>query len=64
VTLTAPSAERILPVRLTQIRPEVRYQAALEYPGEGAVLHAALHPSSTTYWIKLEAAPILARVAA
>ena len=64
MTLTAPSTDRILPVRLDRIRPEVRYRAAQEYPGDGAVLHAALFPSETTYWVRLEAAPILARVAA
>lgn len=69
VTLTAPSGTRILPVRLDRIRPEVRYRAAQQIaersPGDGAeCLYAALHPSDTTYWIEIEAAPILASVAA
>lgn len=69
MTLEHPSLSRILPVCLDRIRPEVRYRAAQQIaersPGDGAeCLYAALHPSDTTYWVELEAAEILARVAA
>jgi hypothetical protein len=64
VTLSRPSELRVLPVRLDRIRPDVRYRAALEYPGDGAVLHAALYPSDTVFYVALEAWPILKRVAA
>jgi hypothetical protein len=69
MTLTVPSFDRPLPVRLTQIRPEVRYRAAQQIaersPGDGPeCLFAALHPSDTTYWIALDAWPILRSVAA
>lgn len=69
MTLEHPSLSRILPVRLDRIRPEVRYRAAQQIaersPGDGAeCLYAALHPSDTVYFVALEAAEILARVAA
>ncbi len=64
MTLTQPSEERLLPVRLDRIRPDVRWAAAHEYPGDGAVLHAALFPSETVYWISPSAWPILRSVAA
>lgn len=69
MTLTAPSEARPLPVRLTQIRPEVRYRAARMIaerdPVDGAAcLWAALHPSETVYFVALEAWPILRSVAA
>lgn len=69
MTLSRPSESRPLPVRLTEIRPEVRYSAAQriarEVPADGAAcLFAALHPSDTTYWVELDAMPILRSVAA
>jgi hypothetical protein len=69
VTLTVPSESRTLPVRLDLIRPEVRYNAAQQIarrqPEDGAeCLHAALFPSSTVYFVALEALPILRAVAA
>jgi len=49
---------------LDRIRPEVRYRAAREYPGDSAVLHAAMFPSDATYYVRLEAWPLLQAVAA
>ena len=63
-SLTTPSETRCLPVRLDRIRPEVRYRAAREYPGDSAVLHAAMFPSDATYYVRLEAWPLLQAVAA
>lgn len=69
MTLSKPSESRQLPVRLDRIRPEVRYnaaqQVARQVPEDGAeCLHAALFPSSTTYFVALEAWPIWRAVAA
>ncbi len=64
MTFTQPSTERLLPVRLDRIRPDVRWAAAHEYPGDGAVLHAALFPSQITYWVSWEAATQLRSIAA
>lgn len=69
MTLSRPSADRVLPVRLDRIRPEVRYNAAQQIarrqPEDGAAcLFAALHPSPTVYYVALEAMPILRAVAA
>ena len=64
MNLTQPTEARCLPVRLDLIRPEVRYRAAREYPGDGAVLDAALNPSSTVYFVALEAWPVWRAVAA
>jgi hypothetical protein len=69
VSLTEPSTSRLLPVRLTQIRPDVRYRAAQQIaerdPADGAqVLYAALNPSDTVYFVALEALPVLRMVAA
>lgn len=69
LSLSQPSACRPLPVRLCDIKPLVRLTAARTVaqrePGWAqAVLHAALHPSSTTYWVNDDALPILLKVAA
>lgn len=67
--LTMPSEQRCLPVRLDRIRPEVRTAAARNIaqrePADGAeCLYAALNPSDTTYYVALEAAALLERIAA
>lgn len=67
MTLTRPSEERILPVRLTQIREQARLAAARSIakrePSDGAeVFFAAMFPSDTVYWIAPSALPILNRI--
>ena len=64
MTLSRPSESRQLPVRLDRIREDVRWRAAREYPGDGAVLYAAMFPSDQTYYVAIEAMPILRAVAA
>lgn len=60
---------RLLPVRLTEIRPEVRFWAAQQVaerdPAYGAeCLYAALNPSDSVYFVALDALPLLRSVAA
>lgn len=67
--LTRPSECRPLPVRLTDIRPEVRLRAAqriaAKEPGWATeVLAAALRPSRTTYYVSADAWLHVARLAA
>lgn len=69
MSLTEPSLERLLPVRLTEIRTEVRLRAAQRVaeinPADGAeCLYVALNPSDQVYYVALEALPILQAVAA
>lgn len=69
MTLATPSECRPLPVRLTQVKPEVRWSAARKIAAREpawavAVLAAALNPSNTTYYIAAEAWMDLAEVAA
>jgi hypothetical protein len=65
--LTVPTVQRCLPVRLDRIRPEVRTAAArrvaVASPADGAeCLYAALNPSDTVYFVRLEAAAELAAI--
>jgi hypothetical protein len=69
MSLSRPSECRQLPVRLTEIRPEVRWSAARRVaaaePGWAtAVLLAALRPSDTTYYVSAGAWLDLSRMAA
>lgn len=69
MSLTVPSERRRLPVRLTEIRCEERAAAARHAIRHGAgdpleLLHAALFPSDTVYWVALSAREQLERIAA
>lgn len=65
--LTTATEQRCLPVRLDRIRPEVRYAAAQRIaahtPADGpACLYAAIRPSDTVYYVRLDAAAKLAAI--
>lgn len=58
---------RTLPVCLRDINPSVRVRAAREWakrePGDATgVLHAALFPSATVYWVRPAARGLLDRI--
>lgn len=71
VTPSQPSVRRTLPVRLSEIREDIRLQAAYEAnrieQGDferHEILLAALMPSDTVYWLSESARTLLAQVAA
>lgn len=68
MSLADPSARRLLPVRLTDIDPDVRVRAARRaIVGDGdsyALLDAALRPSDCVYYVHSSAAALLRKIAA
>lgn len=68
VMLERPSATRTLPVRLTEIRLDVRVAAAHRELAAGddgvLLLAAAVQPSSVTYYVHWSAEPLLREIAA
>lgn len=65
--LERPSDQRTLPVRLCDIRPEVRMLATQEVPTQQRdddVLAAAWQPSDETYYVSPGAASMLAEILA